>query len=140
MSWMTLLCTTRHGFLQVLGIDHTETFAPTIRREALRTFLAISAILGLIVHQVDIVGAYLNSLRNDKKHSIYMKQPPGINRICDSLYYRLLTTLYGSKQSGRLWIENLVAFFASIGFIQSGGVLFQRKEEEITTCKSVNTL
>ena len=54
------------GFSQVAGINFIETFAPTVRRELLRIFLAIATILGLIVHQVDI-GAYLESLLDDNK-------------------------------------------------------------------------
>lgn len=37
------------GFSQVHEIDYTKTFAPTIRRESLRIFLAIAAILGMIL-------------------------------------------------------------------------------------------
>ena len=47
------------GFSQVPGVDFSETFASTVRRASLRVYLAICAALGLIVHQVDIVGAYL---------------------------------------------------------------------------------
>lgn len=50
------------GFSQVPKIDFTETFAPTVRKELLRIYLAICAFLGLIIHQVDIVGTYLESL------------------------------------------------------------------------------
>ena len=50
--------------------------APTLRREALKIFLAILTIVQLIVHQVDIVKAYPKSLIDDNKHSIYMKSPP----------------------------------------------------------------
>lgn len=70
------------GFLQVAGIDYTETFAPTVRRKSLRIYLAIAALLGLIVHQVDIVGAYLESLLDDNEFPIYMRPPPGLrNRV-----------------------------------------------------------
>ena len=36
------------GFSQVHGIDYTETFLPTIRRESLKIFLAIAAMLEMI--------------------------------------------------------------------------------------------
>ena len=67
------------GFSQVQGIDFSETFAPTVRRKSLQIFLAISAMLGLIIHQVDIIGAYLESLLDDNKFPIYMKLPPGMH-------------------------------------------------------------
>lgn len=93
------------GFLQVQGIAFLETFAPTVRRKSLQIFLAISAMLGLIIHQVDIVGAYLESLLDDNKFLIYMKLPPGIHQfrqVREGLLYRLLKSFYGFRQSERL--------------------------------------
>lgn len=49
------------GFSHVQGLDFSETFAPTVRRESLRIYLAICVALNLLIHQVDIVGAYLES-------------------------------------------------------------------------------
>lgn len=74
-------------------------FAPTVRKESLKIFFAIATILGLIVHQDDIVGAYLESLLDDNVHPIYMKPPPGVHRIRNGLYCRLLKSLYELKQS-----------------------------------------
>lgn len=64
-------------FSQVHGIDHIETFAPTIRRESLRIFLAIAAMLGLILLQMDVIGAYLESTIGQNEQPIYMKIPLG---------------------------------------------------------------
>ena len=49
------------GFSQVHGIDYTEIFAPIVRHESLRIILAIAVILEMILIQMDIVGAYLES-------------------------------------------------------------------------------
>ena len=65
------------GFSQVHGIDHIETFATTIRRESLRIFLAIAAVLGLILLQMDVIGAYLESTPGQNEQPIYMKIPLG---------------------------------------------------------------
>ena len=40
------------GFSQVHGIDYMETFAPTIRRESLRIFSAVTAMLGMTLIQI----------------------------------------------------------------------------------------
>ena len=48
-------------FYQVYEIDYKETFAPTIRYKSLRIFLAIATMLGMILIQMDIIGAYLES-------------------------------------------------------------------------------
>lgn len=111
-------------FLQVQGIDFVETFAPTVRRESLRIYLAICLSLNLFIHQVDIVGAYLESLLNDNEFPIFIKLPPGMHelrQIQEGLLCRLMRSLYGLKQSGRLWNQNVIAFYKSIGFIQLNG-------------------
>ncbi len=114
------------GFSQVQGIDFLETFAPTVRRESLRIFLAIFAMLGLVIHQVDIVGAYLESLLDDNKFPIYMKLPPEMHQFCQvqgGLLYRLLKSLYGLRQSWRLWNQNIIAFFKSLDLYNSTEIL-----------------
>ncbi len=88
------------GFSQVPGIDFCETFAPTVRRESLRIYLALCLALNLFIHQVDIVGAYLESLLNDNELPIFMKLPPGMHelrQIRKGLLCRLLRSLYGLK-------------------------------------------
>jgi hypothetical protein len=47
------------GFSQTYGIDFTETYAPTLRLNSLRLLLALCAIHDWELHQLDIVGAYL---------------------------------------------------------------------------------
>lgn len=54
-------------FSQVFGVDFTETFAPTIRREFLRIFLALATLLGLVLIQIDIIDAYLESVLRENK-------------------------------------------------------------------------
>ena len=49
------------GFLQMHGIDYTETFAPIIRQELLSIFLAIATLLGMIILQMHVIGAYLEN-------------------------------------------------------------------------------
>lgn len=46
----------------------------------MRIFLAIARILGLIVHQVDIAGAYLESLLGDNDQPIYVYASASRNR------------------------------------------------------------
>ena len=84
------------GFSQIPGIDFTETFAPVLRLDTLRLLLALATKLNLVIHVVNIMGAYLNGTLDEE---IYMKQPPGFkdgtDRVC-----KLARTLYGLKQSG----------------------------------------
>ena len=103
------------GFTQIAGADYDLTWAPTVRYDSLRVLLAIAAVKNLEVHQVDIVGAYLQA---DLDEEIYMEVPEGVDtdagdegRVC-----RLKKALYGLKQSGRAWNKLLVEFLESIGF------------------------
>lgn len=50
------------GLSHVSGIDFDKTFPLTVRRKSLRIFLVISAILGLIAHQVNMSELNFESL------------------------------------------------------------------------------
>jgi hypothetical protein len=103
------------GFSQVYGEDYTETFAPTVRMDTLRIFLAIVAGEDLECRQYDIKNAFTESELQEK---IYLSKPDGIP-VRDGYALRTLRSLYGLKQSARDW--NLLAkkFLISIGFRQS---------------------
>lgn len=80
-------------------------FAPTVQCKFLRIFLAISALFGFLVEQMDIVRVYLESLMGDNELSIFMKLLPGmrdLRSVRKRVVCRLLRSFYGLKQSGRL--------------------------------------
>ena len=80
--------------------------------------------LNLFIYQVDIVGVYLESALGDNKLPIFMKLLPGmhdLHQIREGLLCRLLRSLYGLKQSGRLWNQNVIALYKRIGFRQLNG-------------------
>lgn len=68
-------------FSQIQGIDFSETFAPTVRRESLRIYLALCLMLNLFIYQVDIVSTYLESLLGDNELPIFMKLPSGMHNL-----------------------------------------------------------
>ncbi len=107
------------GYSQIPSIDFNQTFAPTVRRESLRIFLAVSALLRFLVEQMDIVGAYLESLMGDNKLPIFMKLPRGmrdLRSVREGLVCRLLRSIYGLKQSDRLWNQKVIGFLQTLGF------------------------
>jgi hypothetical protein len=63
---------------------------------------------------MDIKGAYLNGILDEE---IYMRQPEGFSDGTDKVL-RLRKTLYGLKQSGRVWNRRLRSYLQSIGFTQ----------------------
>ena len=86
-------------YAQRPGYDYVNTHSPVVWMETIRTTLAIAPTCKLIIHQLDIKGAYLNGTL---KEEIYMRQPEGYgdgtNPVC-----HLIKTLYGLKQAGREW-------------------------------------
>ncbi|KAI0993191.1 hypothetical protein K3495_g14993, partial [Podosphaera aphanis] len=103
------------GFSQQYGVDYTETFAPTVRMDTLRLFLAMVARYDLECHHYDIKNAFTESILQEE---IYLKPPEGV-KVSKGKVLRALRSLYGLKQAGRDWNLLLKSFLVSIGFIQS---------------------
>ncbi|XP_019090156.1 PREDICTED: uncharacterized protein LOC109128397 [Camelina sativa] len=71
------------GYTQEEEVDFHETFSPVCNLTSVKLLLAISAISGFTLHQLDISNAFLNG---DLDEEIYMKLPPGYaSRKGDSL-------------------------------------------------------
>ena len=105
------------GYSQVHGIDYEETFNPVIKHDSVRVLFAIASVLRMHMRQFDIGTAYLNS---DLTTRIYMHQPEGfINPKNPSHVCLLLKSLYGLKQSGRLWNHTFNAFLKLYDLITS---------------------
>ena len=60
------------GHTQRKGIDFTDTFATVARLESVRMLVAIAVRDNLVIHQMDIVTAYLNGYLNEE---VYMEKP-----------------------------------------------------------------
>jgi hypothetical protein len=103
------------GFSQVWGEDYDETFAPTVRMDTLRAFLAIAAAENLECRQFDIKNAFTEAKLQE---TIYLAPPQGIS-VRPGYVLRARKSLYGLKQAARDW--NLLAreFLLEIGFTQS---------------------
>ena len=105
-------------FSQVYGIDYTKTFSPSIRRKSLKIFIAITAMLRMILIQMNVVGVYLESILSQNKQPIYMKIPQGWI-VREGLVCKILKSLYRLKQARRLWNKTITKFFRKIGFIST---------------------
>ena len=101
------------GFNQRPGQDYFETFASTMRQSTIRIVMALAAIEDMELRSVDISYAFTNS---DIDVEIYMQQPPGFKQGGKEYVCRLNKSLYGLKQSPRLWGETLGKVLVDLGF------------------------
>jgi hypothetical protein len=100
------------GFTQRPGIDFNETYSPVMSGISFRYLISLAIQKRLSMQLMDVVTAYLyGSLDSD----IYMKVPDGIsipNGSANRKMYsvKLKRSLYGLKQSGRMWYNRLSTF------------------------------
>jgi hypothetical protein len=87
------------GFTQVHGIDYNETFAPTVRMDTLRLFLATVAAEDLECFHYNIKKAFTES---HLKEQILIKQPEGVH-VKKGHVLKVLRSLYRLKQAARDW-------------------------------------
>ena len=106
------------GYSQRYRTDYDEVFSPVARFSSVRTLLAFAVERKMLIHQMDVVTAFLNG---DLKEEIYMRQPPGHvipgkeKQVC-----RLKKSLYGLKQSPRCWNEKFCNHLKQLGYKQRG--------------------
>ena len=121
------------GFSQIENIDFHETFAPTLRFESLRLFFANAVKHDMLVEQMDVDNAYLNS---DLEEEIYMTVPPGYPKeVPEGVVLRLEKGLYGLKQAARKWNEKFINAMRRMGFIPitaDGCILIRVSSEGMT--------
>ncbi|GKE85539.1 retrovirus-related pol polyprotein from transposon TNT 1-94 [Tanacetum coccineum] len=107
-------CLVARGYRQEEGIDFEESFAPVVRLDAIRIFLAYVAYNNMVVYQMDVKTAFLNGILLEE---VYVSQPDGfmdqdnLNHV-----YKLKNSLYGLKQSPRAWYDLLSKFLLSQEF------------------------
>ncbi|KAL8108679.1 hypothetical protein AgCh_024951 [Apium graveolens] len=108
------------GYSQQKSIDYDKTFAPVIRLEAIRIFLAYAAHNNFNVFQTDVKSAFL---KGELEEEVYFEQPPGFidPKYLDHVYL-LDKALYGLKQAPRAWYEILALFLLESGFTKGNPV------------------
>lgn len=103
------------GSTQKPGVDFDEISSPVVRWETIRFVFNIAMKFELPITQCDVDSAYLHG-KIDKE--IYMTQPPGFF-INDTLVCKLNKSIYGLKQSGKIWNDNLTDAIRNSDFQQT---------------------
>lgn len=118
------------GFSQIHGEDYDQTFAPTVRTDTLRIFLAMVAANDLECRQYDVKNAFTESSLRER---IYLSPPKGVH-VTPGLQLRVLRSLYGLKQSARDWNLLCKSELQKLGFKQSlaDPCLFTHADKGIT--------
>nr|GEV68894.1 hypothetical protein [Tanacetum cinerariifolium] len=95
------------GHTQEKGMDYEEFFAPVVRIEAIRLFLAYASFMGFMVYQMDVKSAFLYGTIEEE---VYVCQPFGFE---DPDYpdkvYKVVKALYGLHQAPRACQDKYVA-------------------------------
>ena len=75
---------------------------------SIRVILSIGALLNMEIHQMDVKTAFLNG---DLTEEIYMDIPYGVcSKATEDSVCKLNKTLYGLKQSPRMWNAKIDKF------------------------------
>ncbi|GJW83537.1 putative ribonuclease H-like domain-containing protein [Tanacetum coccineum] len=101
-------------YTQKEGIDYDEVFAPVVRIEAIRLFLAYASFKDFMVYQMDVKSAFLYGKIEEE---VYVCQPPGFEDpdFLDRVY-KVKKALYGLHQAPRAWYETLSTYLLDNGF------------------------
>ena len=95
-----------------------DLYAPVICIELVRALLSVAQVKGWAIRQIDFKGAFLNAYL-DKGEEIWIKLPdiPGTKFVGQIV--KLIKSLYGLRQSPKLWYEYLYNRLRKLGFKRS---------------------
>ncbi|GJX15506.1 putative ribonuclease H-like domain-containing protein, partial [Tanacetum coccineum] len=117
------------GYTQEEGIDYNEVFAPVVRIEAIRLFLAYASFKDFVVYQMDVKSDFLYGKIEEE---VYVCQPPGFeDPDFPDRVYKVEKALYGLHQAPKAWYETLLTYLLDNGF-QRGKIdktLFIRRDK-----------
>jgi hypothetical protein len=119
------------GCAQRLGQDYVETFSPVARSASIRMVVSIAVRDQLVLYAADFTAAFLNGVLEEE---IYMDQPEGwvAEPGKERWFLRLVRSLYGLKQAGRVWYNCLTNALLELGFtrLESDPCVYMRRRDD----------
>ena len=112
----------------VSRIDFGDIFSPVSKVTSIRLLLSIVIAFDFEVEQMDVKTKFLHG---DLEEEIYMKQPEGFAvKGKKELVCKLKKSLYGLKQSPRMWYQKFDTYMLGLGFTR-------RKEDHCVYSKLI---
>ena len=111
------------GFSQRPGIDYEETYSPVMDAITFQYLISLAVAEGPDMRLMDVVTAYIYGSLDA---NVYMKLPYGftlpeaMNSKPRSMYsIKLKKSLYGLKQSSRMWYNHLSQYLLKEGYVNN---------------------
>ena len=105
------------GYNQIPGVGFTYVFFPVVKHSSIRALLGIVAFHNYVLEQLDVKTAFLHG---ELEKDIYMQQLEGfIVSSKEDYVFLLKRSLYGLKQSPRLWYYRFYSCMISHDFKRS---------------------
>ena len=108
-------------YSQVPGIDFGDIFSPVAKVTSIRLLLSVAAAFDFEVEKMDVKTTFLH---RDLEDEIYMNEPKGfVVKGKKELVCKLKKSMYGLKQSPRMWYQKFDTFIWGLGFTRSKQII-----------------
>nr|GEU75169.1 hypothetical protein [Tanacetum cinerariifolium] len=137
------------GYGQEEGIDFEESFAPFVRLEAVRIFVAYMAHKNFPIYQMDVKMAFLNG---SLKEEVFVRQPDGfVDPYFPNHVYRLKKAIFAKLMKDKFEMSMMgeMKFFLGLQVHQSPRGIFKcrsqytmdlLKKHRMEKCDTISTL